>query len=192
MNLINRPLLRSKLRHLRQNLPQDQQTAAAQAVCHHVLKLAVYQHALHAAFYLARDAELDPAPILQHAWQANKICYLPILQQQQLAFGVYTANTNMRCNQYHIPEPMTAKLTQPNELDCVFVPLVGFDRQGNRLGMGGGFYDRSFSKRLQKNQHTPTLIGLAYSMQEIDSLTRESWDVPLDYVITEKEIIDCQ
>ncbi len=73
------------------------------------------------------------------------------------------------------------------ELDLVFLPLVAFDRVGHRVGMGGGYYDRTFAF-VQQMHHKPILIGLAYEMQQVDGLPFCTWDIPLDGVLTEKQL----
>lgn len=190
MSTTYRQPLRAKLRKLREQLPTAQREHAEAAIYQLACKLPAYQTAKKVAFYLAQDGELNPVAIIQHTLANHKIGFLPILKNKQLVFGAYTLTTQLKPNRYQIPEPITEQTIEPSQLDCVFVPLVGFDRQGNRLGMGGGFYDRSFAARLT-NTNKPTLIGLAFSIQEIPTLVKENWDVPLDYVITENEIINC-
>ena len=90
-----------------------------------------------------------------------------------------------------MPEPTADKpVRAPGRLGTVLVPLVAFDRRGTRLGTGAGFYDRAFAFRLdQPRGSAPVLIGLAYSWQELPAIERRPWDVPLDYIITEREVI---
>lgn len=98
----------------------------------------------------------------------------------------------MKPNQYGISEPdiPISHQLKPIELDIVLMPLVAFDLNGNRLGMGGGFYDRSFSFLMRrKSNKKPRLIGVAYDFQEIETLDSDSWDVPLDAVVTESRLI---
>jgi 5-formyltetrahydrofolate cyclo-ligase len=65
------------------------------------------------------------------------------------------------------------------------MPLVGFDKAGNRLGMGGGFYDRSFAFKQKRHSCQPKLIGLAHSIQQVDNLSVQGWDIPVDNIVTE-------
>jgi len=97
----------------------------------------------------------------------------------------------MSTNRFNITEPIDQSATVTAEqLDAVLVPLLGFDQMGNRLGMGGGFYDRSFEFRIKSATKTPVLIGVAYDFQQLDNLPAEPWDVPLDIIITETGVID--
>jgi 5-formyltetrahydrofolate cyclo-ligase len=94
-------------------------------------------------------------------------------------------------NRYGIPEPnvATGSLLEAQELHLALVPLLGFDRRGHRLGMGGGYYDRSFAFR-HESPAPPTLIGIGYAMQELPPIAEQHWDVPLDAVVTENELIE--
>jgi len=92
-----------------------------------------------------------------------------------------------------IPEPVDTNASlAPDAMDVVLVPLLGFDRRGHRLGFGGGYYDRSFAfLRDLERPSKPLLVGIGYALQEIDRIEPEDWDVRLDYVATERELIDC-
>lgn len=97
----------------------------------------------------------------------------------------------MRRNRFGIPEPL-GKAVAPQRLDAVCVPLVGFDGRGRRLGMGGGFYDRTFAVNARKkrgNARGPRLIGLAHACQQVGRLPHEDWDVRLTGVVTERKWI---
>ena len=128
----------------------------------------------------------------------TKKYYLPILDPEKpnhLLFQSYNPNEMLTPNRYGIPEPKLdpKKLINPRDLDCVLTPLVGFDKKGNRLGMGVGYYDRSFSfLQNKKRPGKPILIGLAYSFQEISVWRPDNWDIALDIVITEKEALRVQ
>lgn len=121
------------------------------------------------------------------AWARGKRTFLPCLRSDRsLAFVEYRRGTPLRANRFGIPEPYGSKSISLKQLDVVCVPLVGFDRAGGRLGMGGGFYDRTFARR---GFHQPKLIGLAHSIQESTGLPRDAWDIALSGVVTEREWI---
>jgi 5-formyltetrahydrofolate cyclo-ligase len=96
-------------------------------------------------------------------------------------------------NRYGILEPPinNQRLTPTWSLDLVLMPLVAFDAKGNRLGMGAGFYDRTFDVHNHPYRPKPKLLGLAYDFQETSGLKPEPWDVPLDYIVTPSRIIKC-
>lgn len=144
------------------------------------------------ALYITNKAELDTAPLISFLWQHNIKVYVPVLHpfcKGHLLFIRYTQTTPMTHNKYAIAEPLLdVRYVIPiAQLDLIFVPLVCFDERGNRLGMGGGYYDRTFAaiKNLShKNKHSMELIGLAYDAQKALSLPNEEWDVPLTKVLT--------
>ena len=97
----------------------------------------------------------------------------------------------MLANTVGILEPVYKKrdLKPPSALEIVLVPLVAFDKNFNRVGMGGGYYDRAFAfSKFRKNWHKPLLVGVAYSFQEVDKINSKAWDVPLHAVITEERV----
>lgn len=138
------------------------------------------------ACYLAQTNEIDSIPIINAIWQAKKNCFLPVLNQnKELKFSSYNPDDELKLNRYQILEPAQATFFPTEQLDLVIVPLVGFDAQGNRLGKGGGYYDRTFSFRLTSADKKPFLLGLAYQIQELNPLPADLWDVKLDGVLME-------
>jgi 5-formyltetrahydrofolate cyclo-ligase len=163
----------------------------------------LFRSARHIACYLPSDAELDPTAVMTKAWAMGKIVYLPVLSihhHNHLHFLPYAPGDELLPNRFGIPEPVSRGrgMVKLSHLDLVLTPLVGFDRQGNRLGMGGGFYDRSFAfLRRRQSWRKPRLLGLAFDLQEVNSqmadqagggLARQAWDVPLDGVVTESGV----
>lgn len=141
------------------------------------------------AAYFAVGGEVDCSSCFENVWKKNRELYLPVICDQDLAFAQYCAKTPILSNRFGIPEPVCAKakLLKPSEMDVVLTPLVAFDDEGNRIGMGSGFYDRSF--RFMRNRThwlRPRLVGLAYEFQKTAQIKASSWDVPLHNVVTEK------
>ena len=135
------------------------------------------------AGYLAIRGELPVDSVLQHARTRNTLTAVPVVRGQTMLFVCIDEKTQFIRNRFGIREPADCTTTVlPQELDLVLVPLVAFDASGNRLGMGGGFYDRTF----ESNSTRPRLIGIAHSFQEVTELQAMPWDVPLDSVITER------
>lgn len=159
----------------------------------HALRLAELRSARRIALYWPMDGEMDARPLLKRLRRMRKRCFLPLLSglwHERLWF--VPVGTRMRNNCFGIPEPVVparARL-RASEIDLVFVPLVGFDRRGNRIGMGGGFYDRTFAfLRVRGAWRHPKLIGLAHACQEVGRLDAAAWDVPLAAIVTDREII---
>jgi 5-formyltetrahydrofolate cyclo-ligase len=119
---------------------------------------------------------------------------LPVLQPgKRLRFAPWRHGDPLVQNRFGIPEPDLdpGSLLDPEALDHVLLPLVGFDGRGHRLGTGGGYYDRSFAFRhgaLRK----PRLVGIGYACQQVDALPAADWDVPLDLIATERGLLDPQ
>ena len=186
---------RRRLRDQRRDLAVAKQRQAALTVADHVTNWPPFVAARRIAGYWACHGELDPLPLLERAWTLGKTAYLPVLTDsppQSLRFAPYRPGTPLRRNRFNIPEPdvSPADGLKPAALDLVLTPLIAFDPTGTRLGMGGGFYDRSFAFLLDPDYRgdRPRLIGLGYTFQEVAELPRRPWDVPLDAVATEQAL----
>jgi 5-formyltetrahydrofolate cyclo-ligase len=186
--------IRKRIRSQRRNLSTNERRFAAYLVTKSISNLRVFRASKRVAFYLPNDGELDLSLLIQRAWMMKKVCYLPVLDTltaDQLKFAPYYQNTLMRVNCFGIQEPAVpvCQRVRANALDLVLLPLVAFDARGNRIGMGGGFYDRTLSF-LRKRRHwrKPHLLGVAYEFQKIDALNRHKWDVPLQCIVTDKHI----
>jgi len=173
----------------RQALSEQQREHFAQAVFQHWLN--AYTNLppqRHVGCYLAVKGEVETLAIIQQIIAHQHQCYLPRLAAPHtMTFARYTPGDSLIQNKYHILEPLPqAQTIGPHDLDMVLVPLVSFDKAGNRMGMGAGYYDSAFAFLQQKSQRSkPQLIGLAYSWQEIECIKANPWDIPLDAVITE-------
>ncbi len=197
-SIASRRQLRQQLRQRRRALSPQQQKIAALKLARNLKRQPLFLRCKHIAFYLPNDGEIDPQPLIRTALQLGKHCYLPVLrplQPNSLYFIRYTASSPLRPNRFNIPEPVLRLRGLPaNMLDVVLLPLVGFDSRGGRLGMGGGFYDRTFAFKLSASgesdggQRRPYLLGLAHSCQQVESLPLASWDIPLHAVVTDDAI----
>ncbi|VEB21727.1 5-formyltetrahydrofolate cyclo-ligase [Avibacterium volantium] len=176
-----RQIIRQQIRQLRQSLSPAEQNLAEQKITQQALDLIEKKQAKHIGLYLSFDGEISTKQLIQQLWKKNIAVYLPILHPfsaNNLLFLRYHPNSSLQKNKFGILEPKldVRNVLPTNELDIIFTPLVAFDKQGNRLGMGGGFYDRTLQNWQQKN-FLP--IGLAHQCQQVDALPVESWDIPL-------------
>lgn len=186
-----RKLARKKLLQQRAKITLSEQKKTSAIITKQLSQHPIFLQSHSVASYKAIQHEIDPSALIQKAWANKQNCYLPVLQGQQLLFCAYQANTFLKKNRFTIPEPLPSLDTciAPQNIDLVLVPLVGFTEKGQRLGMGAGFYDRSFAFLLNSPRPVrPFLLGLAYEWQKLASFTEKSWDVPLNAVITEKQI----
>ena len=188
---LDRKALRQRLRASRRALTATEQHQAASKVARQALQHPRLRTARHIALYLPNDGEVDLRPLTRQLWCRGVRCYLPVLSRRNpghLLFRRFTQQTWLQRNHLGIPEPRGGHTLVGQQLDLVLLPLVGFDRRGNRLGMGGGFYDRTFARPGQR----PPLIGIAHQCQQVDTLPHAGWDVPLQAVITDRQIIRCR
>jgi len=189
---LSRPALRRKLRHARRQLTPAQQRLAARRLYRQLGQHPLFRRARHIALYLPNDGEIDPRLLLQAAQRRGKATYLPVLNpwpRTRMVFQRIEPGEQLRRNRFGILEPVirTARQRRVWALDLLLMPLVGFDGKGGRLGMGGGFYDRSLAYRaMRKKSHKPTLLGLAHECQRVDRLPLESWDVALQATVTDQ------
>lgn len=188
----SRPQLRRLLRKARNDLSPMQQRAAALALYRNLAQHPLFRRARHIGLYLPQDGEIDPRLLLRAARQRGKAVYLPVLHawpRTRMNFQRLHPAEPLHRNRFGIPEPRR-NLAQQRPvwaLDLLLVPLVGFDEQGGRLGMGGGFYDRSLDYlRRRKNWHKPTLLGLAHECQKVDRLVLARWDVRMRATISDQ------
>ncbi|MBS0290402.1 MAG: 5-formyltetrahydrofolate cyclo-ligase [Proteobacteria bacterium] len=178
--------LRKQLRSLRRQLTHEEQMRYAEKIKNHLIRSTFLKSAHQIALYLPIDGEVSTLSILKIALTQQKSCYVPVLAQTQLQFAKIDEKTPMVKNRYGILEPVCPymQIIPPRKLDLVLVPLVGFDRDCHRLGMGAGYYDSTFA--FKKGNSKPLLIGLAYDFQRVANIPRRKLDVKLDGVVTEK------
>ena len=185
--------LRREMRDLRKALAPMQRMQAAEAVAARLQSLDAFRSAHDIAVYFAVQGELPLLHTVNAARSSGKHLWMPVVRDDgALGFAPWSAAAPMQANRFGIPEPVVAISSWRSgmELDLVLLPLLAFDRSGNRLGTGAGYYDRSFAALTQgQRPRQPILVGVAYAAQEVPMIAAESWDVRLDYVITEREMI---
>lgn len=191
--LKSRAALRQRLRGQRVALTAAARIAAATGLAAQLLPLIDKLPPGYLAGYWAVDGELPLHALIARLPADSGYC-LPVLHaDRDLRFAPWRAGDPIVVNRFGIPEPQVSELSLllAQQMQTALVPVLGFDRRGHRLGMGGGWYDRSFGFRI--GQHAPPLlVGIAYAFQEVDRVPSAGWDVPLDFVATEHELIDCR
>lgn len=181
-----RQQIRQQIRQRRRALTPEQQT---QFALHAADRMMAYPPVLLAqtvAVSLSFDGELDTRPLIDQLWRAGKRVYLPVLHPfspGNLLFLHYHPSSDLVVNRLNIREPkLDVRDVLPlSQLDVLVTPLVAFDAAGQRLGMGGGFYDRTLQNW---RQHRLQPVGYAHDCQQVDALPTEQWDIPLPAVIT--------
>jgi 5-formyltetrahydrofolate cyclo-ligase len=186
--------LRQRLAERRRALPPTERITAAQGLRRSLEQLPEYFTDQRVAGYWASHGELPLNLVIPPLATRGQQFLLPVTGPgRQLRFAPWKPGDAVEANRYGIPEPvLPGELFEPFQLDLVLVPLLGFDRRGNRLGHGGGYYDRGFAFLNEQVRPTePLLVGIAYAFQELPEVDEQDWDVPLDFVATERELIDC-
>lgn len=188
--------IRRRLRAARRSLSAAEQRQHARALASNLERVPAYRRARRVAFYLATDGEIDLGPSLQRALRTGKECYLPVLRkhrQNSLWFVAYHEGARMRRNRFGISEPrlVHAKRVHPMGLQIIVMPLVAFDPAGHRLGMGGGFYDRTLNYLTRRRRwRAPKLIGAAHELQRVALIESQPWDIALNFVVTEATLYE--
>ena len=190
-----RRVLRTGLRARRRQLTAAQRIAAASGVARALEQLPEFLTDPRVAGYWAIDGELPLHSVVASLRSRGQQFLLPRLAGTRLLrFAAWRPGIALESNRYGIPEPVCdeGELFEPEALDIVLLPMLGFDRRGYRIGYGGGYYDTSLE--FLRDRHgvaKPVLIGIAYAAQQLDVVEPAMWDVRLDYVATENELIDC-
>ena len=192
---MNKADIRSQIKAQRLKLSVEEQALHSRAIAKIICAESFFKQAKSIALYLPVQGEVDTRWIAEEAKRSGKRCYLPVLSPEDhlhLCFMPFDESTQFVMNRFNIPEPKfdATQLIAPQDLDLVITPLVAFDKDCERLGMGLGFYDRTFAFLLTKPRaERPLLCGVAYGFQEVDSIQPQTWDVSLDYLVTESKLI---
>lgn len=191
---VDRKLIRKSMRTRRAALSRTERNDAARAVALHLDRARLLRPGRRIAVYLAVRGEVDLGTLIHRARERRCVLFVPEITNfrvSKMDFVALPANHRLKANKYGLLQPgRGGKPILPRHLDVVLTPLVAFDAHGWRLGMGAGFYDRRFAFLRERSAwRRPKLIGVAYSFQQVPSLTPQPWDVPLDAVVTEKGVM---
>jgi 5-formyltetrahydrofolate cyclo-ligase len=188
--------LRRQLRARRRAIPFPERRVADRTIRAALQSLRIWQPGRRVAAFLGMPGEVDLRPCFDTAWQRGVRLYVPHIvspRHGQMVFVPLEPATRLRGNAFGIAEPVGGSRGRiaVRHLDTILVPLVGFDSHGHRLGMGAGYFDRALRPRLDRSQsfRRPRLVGVAYSVQQVERLEPAPWDVALDLVVTERGIL---
>lgn len=192
--------VRKQIRLARARLDPRFRADASLRVARYMARSLRFIQSRRVAFYMATGGELDLWPLMQAANAAGKICCLPVMTDRLMRFE----KTPLWFQHWHpgneplvesrfgtLEPPLSPQARVPVErLDILFVPLVAFDRRGQRIGMGKGYYDRTLAQ-IGRRFRRPWLVGCGYQMQEVESIPANPWDIPLDAILTETGLSGC-
>lgn len=184
--------LRQQFRDIRSKISPKYREEAALGAANFFKQSKLFAQSECIACYLPFKDEFDSSPLIEFIWQGKKTCYLPVLakDEKSLLFVLYEYGDALHFNPFSILEPVNiTRQIAANSLDLVITPLVAFDSMGHRLGTGGGYYDRTFAFLNADQVQTPRMVGLAYAAQQAGAVPADPWDISLQEVITEKQII---
>ena len=184
---------RNRIRAARRAASQEERAIWSHRICACVAALGSFQAANTVAGFLAFDGEADPAELMVQAIDQGKQVYVPTIidKGEPLMFVPWSENCELEENRYGIFEPVVpqSEWIEAGQLDFVITPLVAFDESCNRIGVGGGFYDRSFSflndSKNNSEESNVQLVGFAFELQKVKSIKTNDWDIPLSAVATE-------
>lgn len=179
--------LRVAARRARAAMSLQARDLASMHICASIAAQSFFQRASALAIYLPGNNEVSCWPLIERGWRMKKRIFAPVVKKNSLLeFCELRQNAPLRRNKYQIPEPVDGQSIDARRLDLVIVPLLAFDPSGNRLGMGGGYYDRAFSfVKSRRRFAKPKLVGAAFNCQRFANIPASPWDIPLFQVITE-------
>lgn len=190
----NRNAIRQRIRDTRRAVTVQTQVAASQAICRRLHAEPSFAESQNIAGFLAFDGEPDPMELMKAAEDLGKRVYVPtiVAKSQPLMFVPWSMGCPMTTNHFGILEPRVSKTKwiAARELEFVITPLVAFDQHCNRIGVGGGYYDRSFAHLNDgaRGDARTQLMGFAYELQKVSTIETAEWDVVLDIVATESAV----
>ena len=179
--------LRLDARAARRSMSSAERSRASRRITDYFLNSRYFLANDTIACYLSTWDEVDTSAIIQRAWSAKKRVFLPVIAAHgEMRFHETLPDTEMAMNHFGLWQPLSVKPIDASELDVVVTPLVAFDSERNRIGMGGGYFDRTFSF-LGGRRHwlRPKLIGIAFGCQKVEKIPPNPWDIPVFRVFTE-------
>lgn len=186
-NIHPKPPSRRELRSRRNDLPAHLRAAHDEAIRKHVLQLVKSRQARSIACYWPFNGEPDIAPLYRQLMSEGHQLALPVVSgndDHAMKFYPWRQDETLTPNRYGIFEPPQSTPVPLTSFDMLIMPLVGYDMQGNRMGMGSGYYDRHLEPL--RNLRNPLRVGVAYSLQEVSMLDQNKWDIPLHGVVNER------
>lgn len=191
MSIHDPKIIRDIARHRRQSLSLQQRQQATQLATANLVQSSIFRNSQHIGCYIATADELSTKLLIEQIFNRGKKCYLPVVDDTQcgkMSFVAYHKQQPLQANRFGILEPADKQsVITATTLELVIMPLLAFDKNGHRLGSGSGYYDRYFLDR-NRGITSPILCGFAYDCQQVNELYPQTWDVPMDVVITSRKI----
>ncbi len=180
--------LRDRLQKCLLAMPPEQRSEKSHKACQNLISTPQFQSATSIMMYLSLPHEVDTSEAMLHAWQLGKSVSVPRISWQQrrmMAVEIDSLETDFSTSAAGLRNPVMGVPVPFEEINLVVTPALGFDRKGNRLGRGGSYYDRFFTDEKFK----ASKCGFAFKEQVFDSIPAASTDVPVDFLVTDEEIM---
>jgi len=180
--------LRGELQKCVRAIPSKQRSVKSRKACQNLISTPQFQSASSVMMYLPLTYEVDTSEVILHAWQLGKSVSVPKISWQQrhmIAVEINSLETGLSISAMGLRSPVNGAPVPYEEIDLVVIPALGYDRQGNRLGRGSSYYDRF----LADDKINARKSGLAFTEQVIDSIPVDSTDVPVDFLVTDEEVM---
>lgn len=188
--LYQRKILRQQLRQSRRSLTPLKQTLHSIRLSVNLFRRMTINKSDKVAVYLSTDGEISLHHVIKKLWRKQVKCFLPVIAPKtgMLAFIAYSKSQTLTKNCYDISEPgyRRSKVYSIDKMNIILMPLVGFDRQGNRLGMGGGYYDKALGeKNYCASIRNKKVVGVAHTLQKVKHIPCANWDIKPELILTE-------
>lgn len=182
--------LRRELRNRLLTISPEQRKEKSRKACKNLIAAQSFQDASVIMLFLSLPHEVDTSEAILYAWQLGKIVAVPKISWQQrhmIPVRINSLETGFTTGAWGLRDPVTGTPVPFGQIDLVVAPALGFDRQGNRLGRGGSFYDRFFANK----DVVASRCGLAFAEQIMESIPVTESDEPVDFIVTDEEVIQC-
>lgn len=171
----------------RRQLDPVERSERSLRIAEHVARSRYFLSSRRLGCFLPMADEVDVWPLIERAWRSKKRVFVPVTRKKsRLSFHRVTPDTELVTSPYGIAEPVDGEVIAVDRLDTILVPLVAFDDDCNRIGMGAGYYDRALARhRYRHNYRRPKLIGLSFACQQVSRIPASPWDIRLFQIYTE-------
>ena len=171
----------------RRSLTPTEREDASDLIAERISRAHWFQRSNYVACYLPTAEEVNSWPIISRAWRMKKRVFAPVIDDaRRMQFHEITPETDLIRNRFGVLEPVDGDIATARMLDIVLTPLVAFDAEKHRIGMGGGYFDTTFAfLKHRAASFRPKLIGLAFDCQKVEKIAPNPWDIRLFSIVTE-------
>ncbi len=181
---IDKNSIRERIKALRKNQPQNERRQKSEEICRRFVRMPEFKNAKVVSLYMSAFGEVDTSFIIKTALNLNKTVAVPVIDKDDINLSLYTEE--LTAGAYGISEPARRIYVNPNDVDLFLVPGIAFDKSGNRIGFGKGYYDRLLEGA------KGVKVGCMYDFQLVDIIPAEKTDIKMDYLVCESQVHRCE